>query len=121
MGWKDWSYVKKGIILAAIIYLLLVFLFFLSSYLFGCKIMDEYSNRCLVWGLLGGIIYLPSSLFFIGINGKINYSWVNHFSPVLAEVVFIFLGLVIYIVIGALIGWIVGKIKSRNEVKNNGI
>ena len=94
MGWKNWSYVKKGAIVGAGI----PFLWYVVSFIwniFLCK-----SLFCGEWGLLP---LMPLEVFFFILKIQTNIYTLFVYS------------LILFVILGALIGYIIGKIKSKNK------
>ena len=109
MGWKNWSYWLRG----GIVFDLLVIIIFLLLYV--------------LWLIIGGsgiyslmnLILFPLYWIF-QVTRPVTFLEVFVFGSFLPNFQGIIILLTIYFIIGAIIGWIVGKIKKRkvNE-KNN--
>ena len=97
MGWKDWSYWLKGGIIGLI-------LFFLVLIIVSLKLNSDFAF--IVYFLLWmPLLFLEdSALFFYQIEG--------YPQPTILGIVCIG---IVYFLVGSLLGWIVGKVKSRNQ------
>ena len=85
MGWKEWSYWLKGIIFFVIVWVIVLFLW-------GLTTTVSEGGKCSIIPFLGSGTLLGCFL-----------------APVLLGL----FGIIPVIIIGALIGWIYGKTKSR--------
>ena len=106
MGWKEWPYwLKGGIFSISLIILLMLVLLPLGRDCQGhlCIVSLPYSQYpiIVVWLILGSISLKASNYWILAGNDKTIYA-----------IVFI-IPIVLYFIIGAFIGWIVGKIKSK--------
>lgn len=99
MAWKDWSYWVKG----GIIFTLLSLIGFLLR---GYLLKDILTNSA--FDTIFVIIYLPIYLLK---NNVLYYYEPGLFSS------FLVLSLIYTFFVGALIGWLYGKIKNRNAEK----
>lgn len=88
MGWKDWSYAKKGFIIGLII-LSIPITIYIIGFIF-------FSKNCGPWCIEVYGSEFIGSLFFI-----------------LATPLSILL--LIPLILGAIIGWLYGKIKNKNQ------
>ncbi|MBN1376733.1 hypothetical protein JW949_00165 [Candidatus Woesearchaeota archaeon] len=104
MNWKKWSYVKKGAFIGAIIGILDSIIFPISTLLPGKGIIKSV---LFVIGLPSFlIIFSFSSLGFLGCNIY------NTSSCYLASIVGFILAVIVFALIGTLIGFIIEKIKK---------
>jgi len=102
MGWKDWSYARKGALIGLGISLVGIILGFL--------LWIPFENDFLF--LSGFSVPLVLSLWITcGPEGPCA----NGFFGILLSILFSIIVLLIYFIVGAIIGWIVGKIKSRKQ------
>jgi hypothetical protein len=125
MGWKDLSYWLKGGIIAIIVQIIFVLLFFLIT------ATISFDSGL---GELGGVFITPIFMLFtiivfvidtaIGRLFKCPYvsGWPGFYecSPYLDSLkmsISIILFILIFFLVGALIGLLVGKIKSRDNIK----
>lgn len=110
MGWKDWPSWLKGILWAICIYILIFFLSWIVNKVNGCNFESAYfiicSNVLLHLPLIIPLLILGNGSFLESLleSGGI-YSFITQLVP--------------YIIIGALIGWIVGIIKSKKQEQVN--
>ncbi len=116
MGWKNWpAWVKGGVIgFFSVFLLILIIRFFLNSV---SALGDSPGPLYLLLGKVYFIIYfIPGTLLlkipFMGLLGYFNF---------FGELLTIFICSLFYFLIGALIGWIVGKIKSKNQLNSQQI
>lgn len=110
MGWKDWSYVKKSILISLVI-VILSFLPFLES-----AVKD---NKCDAIPNLGGanqpgcLTMIFSLLLTPGfISGGI---WMGGDCKLLCWILIGFFSFIFYSIIFSLIGFLYGKIKNRKQ------
>lgn len=98
MSWKDWSYARKGGIIAGGLFLLPIFYFWLRLIIKCGMLVEPFElinvggancSNLFHWGVINALIEF--CLFLIGLS-------------ILTSVVFLF---------GALIGWIIGKISGN--------
>jgi len=92
MGWKNWSYTKKGLLMGIFIWILLE----LSAILI-------YKISGLFGAIISAIAVFPCMLLF---GDALSQTRI---------IILYLIGLIFYGAVGALIGFIVGKIKSRNN------
>jgi len=102
MGWKEWPYWLKGGIMGLIVYLIIFGLFFIVS--LNCR-----KGFC-GYISINTVLYFFVSIIFLILNIDI----IPYLSNPLA-ILFILVNLTAVFVIGSLIGFIIGKIKSRGE------
>ncbi|MBS3114557.1 hypothetical protein J4448_05640 [Candidatus Woesearchaeota archaeon] len=102
MGWKDWPYwLKGGVIAVGIIILVIVFLVpFGESDLLGVGSVHSSGG-----GPYWMLPFLPGFILVLIFNPS---------TKPLGYFLFYGTPLILYFLIGAVIGWIVGKIKSKN-------
>jgi hypothetical protein len=98
MGWKEWPTWLKG----GVIGLILSVLFLIGLIICASSSLGSGSYGC---------INFIFPLFF----GAFMASILNIQNKFVGYFVIGFTNLIIYFLIGALIGWIVGKIKNRNK------
>ena len=103
-SWKNLSYAKKGGISLAIIGLLLVFLRSIS-----CNLCDK--NNC-VFPSYCDLINKITFNFYIDFNG-LQSVYINYYLPWISLLATI----ICYFIIGAIIGFIIGKIKYSKPKK----
>ncbi len=114
MGLKNWPYWLKGGILSLIILSIIAILTFripsLYTYFYVSEFHGDYFTNP------PGFYYIfLLSLVYIFIKGYFTFA--NHPIPLLTLFLIIILTAVYYFGIGAFIGWIYGKIKSKQELK----
>ncbi len=110
MGWKDWPYWVKGGIIAIIVHIILLPLLLLS-------IWTSYSTPPTDAGAIGAAILFGASIgpfispFIFGIlpmpipfSSVVGYYLIGFIFPI-----------IIYFILGAIIGLVYGKIKSRKD------
>lgn len=105
MGWKNWSYWLKGGIVAVIISIILLIIPFL---LFLFITVDGY---------IGTIFFY---IYFISLRISIFPAFLMRFvqgasdsSAINVTMLIVIISLITWFVIGAIIGWIYGKIKLK--------
>ena len=97
MGWKDLPYwIKGGVI------------FFVFRIVIGAIIILSSPRGDFGRALMLGFLDLPITLIIA--NSPLN---INIGSYLMNNVLLTILGLIFWFVIGAIIGWIVGKIKNK--------
>lgn len=107
MNWKNLpSWLKGGII--GLIPILIVML---ADFIFTCN-FGTHSEFC---GLFTIFASFPLYIITISKYGIFPYGDV----PTLVVIILPLLSLVMYFLVGALIGWIVGKFKSKNKSQLN--
>ena len=110
MGWREWPYWLKGGLIGLVIAISLFTLSFLSE----CRNLGVSVN-CPFW--LFFILVLPYfliSLMIAAISFKLGLT-------IPTGIILGFIGYSIYILIGAFIGWIYGKIKQRKKQNLNNL
>ncbi len=123
MGWKDWPYWLKGGTIFSLVFSIFYLIFFginLTSSLGGLSENNtgSFSLGPFLWSLLYLLFRGIDALFYnIFIRSDFQYnvcrwfsSCATHYQSVLTD---FFIVLIIYFIIGAVIGWIYGKIKSK--------
>jgi hypothetical protein len=101
MVWREWPAWKKGGLIAPCINL--------SLYLIGIILDRSFSFGTIEsWGFF---FKLPASMMYEGFNEILNLRLTQPFSIVVALII----SLIGYFIVGAIIGWIIGKIKNRNN------
>jgi len=109
MGWRDWPYWLKGGVIGLII-LIPGALFIFTS--IGGLILLLLFPILLLLNPIGDYIYQTYRVADVSPTGFVMYSLPNKF--MLIKYIIYFLGVIIYVfLLGALIGWIYGKIKNR--------
>jgi len=114
MGWKNYSYPKKGFVIGIIIGILIVSLGLSYSSSFDCEFGFAHSVNCsnldVTIIIVGFILYLP--LVILGsIFGNLlssNQIALNIINWTLNILAIPYMG-----ALGALIGWLIQKIKSK--------
>jgi len=96
MGWKNWSYWLKGGVIGLVLEIIIVGLLTIQKYLFCKQIICFYQ----VFNLAGTVC--------MNCNDSADFS---------VSLILILGITIVSILIGSIIGWIVGKIKSRNNSK----
>jgi len=100
MGWKNWpSWLKGGVIGITLYVLIGIFIWFLEGK------MDAGGMR----GFFSFIYFLTPGLFIFG------YNFDGPIVPIYT--LSIILSIASYFLVGALIGWIIGKLKSKKQVQ----
>jgi len=113
MGWKDWSYVKKGAIIGIVLGIILTLIGLLVSFKCPVGFADSVSSE----GICKSYITLLA-VPFIGITLSIlliQYYLFNIEGLNLAMSLSPFIFTLISFLIGTFIGWFVGKIKTRGQ------
>jgi len=112
MGWKNWSYVRKGFVIGVIIWLIVIVFFKVSGLMSPEEIPIGLEGYCgynsFQDSILKALFIIGFPLIFlggpclstIGPTGVWGF-WIGSF--------------ISFILWGLLIGWIYGKIKSRNK------
>ncbi|MEK6933396.1 MAG: hypothetical protein AABW75_00805 [Nanoarchaeota archaeon] len=110
MGWKTFPYWLNGGIISVILLGFIAILsfviptfytFFYASVFHG----DYFTNpHGIIFSFFLSIVYFLITGFFVPANKNM---------PVLIDIIIVLLTAVYYFAIGALVGWIVGKIKSK--------
>lgn len=95
MAWKDWSYTKRGIVIGLILFALSV-LPYLEQLIHRCEPIPNFGGPNYPY-CITIVFALPLTLFMLGTK-----AWV-YLVPL-----FLF-----YLLLGAFIGWIIGKVKSK--------
>ena len=98
MGWKDWPYWLRGGIIVVLIPVIIFLIVLIFEKISSSRDPTYYQGT---HGTLAGYL-----LIALGLP-------INIIAPTLGEGTFIFLTAIMYFVIGAIIGLIVGKIKSK--------
>jgi|SRR3989344_330879 len=115
MGWKEWSsWVKGGIISTVLLSLLviLVFIFYnpqvICSSWKDCPTVENLWIISFIYALLNDYLFVPLESFFRvgGMHGS------NNLTGRLTGLVFM---IVYFFGIGAVIGWIVGKMRGGKK------
>jgi len=106
MGWRDWSYTKRGAIVGGVIGVLLMTLHLLNLKLLG-SIQLIYVLKTIFYPILISLIKI------IPIGSNITREGL--FGYMIIFFVSIFVGSIIY---GTIVGYILGKIKSRGQTSN---
>jgi len=97
MGWKKWSYWLKGGIIGIIVFIILLVL----SAIFPSYGLGNIFQWIIVF--IGSIIMVPARSLF---SFKLGPPITNFYVP-----------MIVLFILGAIIGWIYGKIKQGKEVK----
>lgn len=101
MGWKDWPYWLKGgftgLFIIVLIFLLNIFLDLIE----GKVLFGGEGNMLFFYFASGPALFIFSSLDKPSIGP-------------MAFIIYLLFTLLEYLIIGILIGWIVGKFKSKN-------
>lgn len=112
MGWKNWSYARKGLLIG----IFLGLLFLLYTLLTNCHTSFGGPNGChaqwdLGLAMLEFLILFPSMILLpiLGIS----------FEGVLWKIFRIISPIIFFGLLGLLIGLIVGKIKSSKKIEKN--
>lgn len=100
MGWKDWSYWLKGGVIALIIQIL----FFLIDSLNGSFLDTRISLPLIIIWILMGSLNLSFGCYNKGVITLSNCT-----SYIIVSFI---LNLLLYFLVGALIGWIIGKVRK---------
>ena len=99
MVWKDWPFWLKGGLVGIFIYFLFI-VFMISVY-------KQFFDLCGVYGCMSSWIILFSTFPINFLYNELRIPGINFtYSTYLAVIIQYFL-------IGALIGWVIGKIKSK--------
>jgi len=112
MGWKDKAYWIRGGIIFGLLDLILIILTIITAD--KCNIdmirLQEFGNDCTSWNL---VLFIASYLPILFIKTS---------SQSLSQALYIFAipSLIIYFVVGAIVGLIYGKIKSRRNKEQYG-
>ncbi len=107
MGWKNWGYVKRGLILAIILGIAGIICQAILGFLSLNNFVNFENSPIVIFIMLPfGILSLILTVIFCGIHP----SNICGYSMMILGYIFT---LIVFILIGALIGWLVGKIKSR--------
>jgi len=110
MGWKDWSYVKKGAVVGFCFAVIIYIAHLVLQYLIKDMTLDQLNDS---------VLFIISSILIdwplILIMGPLSVC--NLFGISICPIIIFILFFVIYALIGALIGYIIGKIKNRNKIK----
>ncbi len=117
MGWKDWSYAKKGWVIGLIISIILSFISTLDFSLHATSktisVIARPASMFAILLMIIGIAIPPLfNLFFS--NGNTGLGLPNGITILGFIIIFLVLAY-IGALIGKFIGWIVGKIKSKKE------
>ncbi|MFH1585905.1 MAG: hypothetical protein ABIB79_04000 [archaeon] len=124
IGWKDWSYAKRGFIIGLVIGIFLVmYLMF-----FGCNPMSPTlgGRGCTNFfqetiALLSFIIILPLMMIFSVIYSFLDKKGFEVYNTPLTDFInsvsYILIYLAVLSVLGTIIGFIIGKIKSPSPKK----
>ena len=110
MGWKDWSYVKKGVVVGIIIWIVLIILYNISGVIVPCEPSGMEGDMCtnsFQDSILGILLILGFPALLIG--GTPNMSTAG---PVGVGIFYI-RTLICFALWGALLGWIIKKIKKK--------
>lgn len=104
MGWKNWSYwLKGGVITFSADFIIVLLIIFTS-----------HKSESIGWGLI--FTQIPFSFTLLGFFSKILCYPVSINTASACEIPLAIIGgLISWFIIGALIGWIYGKIKNRNQ------
>ncbi len=100
MGWKTWPYWLKGGIIPSLVYLLIACIFFILGEM---ELLNKATE--LILTRLFMIMSIPTITSFYAIFPDYSASFFN-ITTITATG---------YFIIGAIIGWIYGKIKNRNS------
>ena len=103
MGWKKWPSWLKGGVIGVIIILVLSFIIGIFLMING----DTHIIRSLFFSFL-----LPGAIF-IGVINFIRFGYETPDSSFLDYLFIVVISIALYFILGALIGWIVGKIRNR--------
>jgi len=98
--WKDWPCWLKGVVIADIIFIVQEIFFWTCMY--GTQVSGCQGEPC---GMVC-ILALPNILFFMQ-SSAIQIPWISNI------LTFNLINLVLYSIVGAIIGLMVGKIKSK--------
>lgn len=107
MGWKSWPYWVKGGIIVTFLWIIAFLIINIGIKAFGAVliiwgagaiILQIFDKNCSLLAGFGG----ETSKCLLGQTGGISYT-----------IFLILSNLIIYFIIGAIIGWIIGKIKSK--------
>lgn len=118
MGWKDWpSWLKGGVRLVCILLLIFLVLFLLTI------VFPDYNNTTQTYNQFGSILALITAFFvLIIIFPALFITKILHidigqgfydFFTLDFSILGWFLVILFWSVIGAIIGWIVGKIRNK--------
>jgi hypothetical protein len=106
MGWSDWPSWLKGGVIAALFYLIVIFILQLIGFM---NLSENYSYP--IEFFLGMLTVLFGYFLLVSLT-------ICPRSPIFCyEFMYYFLAFIFYFLIGAIIGFIIGKIKSRGENK----
>jgi len=128
MGFKDLSYTKKGAIIGLAIGLIGILILLIGGIAQsivssapespGISPCDARPIACAIWGgsgVIGGIINIGGLLFML-ILSPICFAIYGDMTCAFASFrLSLYFAPITYLFLGALIGWIVGKIKSKKQ------
>jgi hypothetical protein len=122
MSWKDWPYWLKGGMVGILVLIVLVFLW-------GSVFAIMNNGKCGVWdspssfGLCYGVPYMALTLpaFYVGnIAARAFYSQTDVGEPIptvlsslVGSIFFIGGGVLLWFLVGAIVGLIIGKVKKQ--------
>ena len=100
MGWKEWpSWLKGGLI---------------TTILFGIPLIFSEIYRRGSWEMVGSLSFMDQVYLTLH---KLPANIIP--LPIRSRAIYLILALLIYFLIGAIIGFIYGKIKSKNQIQLN--
>lgn len=116
MGWKDWSSWLKGGVVGIIVFVISILVSLILSYLHSFFYNNGINSVSLIIELfqifLGIVVIYP--VLLISEITNLNQYLIGSGEPLPGlSIIGGLTGLLIYFIIGAIIGWIVGKIRSR--------
>jgi len=118
MSWKNWPAWLKGGVIGIIFFIIVLLSYIIFNIFTGttCATDQGAIDNCgvqpvLLWGIPEQIILLPVNL----LAGVLQYYAVNYIYKI---ILLLFVEICFWFAIGALIGFIIGKIKSRKEKQN---
>lgn len=116
MGWKDLSYWLRGGIILALIHILALVLLVYPLYLKNQSIPAQYEPwpATIIMVIPDYPAFIMAGIFF-NIIGKI-FDQITDYPPAFELFIIFLFGTLQWFIIGAILGWIYGKIKER---KNN--
>ena len=105
MGWKDWSSWLKGGIIVTILYAIYSIISVLISILFP-KLISGSS-------LIENLIFFPQVLGMYLVIFKSGFNFIESKLSFTQYFEIFIIGIIFYFLIGAVIGWIFGKMKKK--------
>ncbi|MFA5259489.1 MAG: hypothetical protein WC979_08675 [Candidatus Pacearchaeota archaeon] len=116
MGWKDWPLWLKGGIISSLIYIVPEIIHFIVVLLLFYHIGSSFLTLFLILTYLINILINLPTLFFLGLFGIKSYTLEIHwgtvgdwFSLSTPNLLLIISSILVYFMIGAFIGWLIGR------------